>query len=85
MSEIPRNHLYAIYLFGDLATVMKTKRTAIWTSQKSVPSLNKWPRTIAITIGTSKKLIDFSRLIVCFRYKVFSFTSSAQFSNGSYY
>ena len=64
-----------------MATIMKTKRNAIWTNHKSVLLLNKWLKTITKTMTTAMKFIKFSRLIVYFHYN-FSFINSAQFGNG---
>ena len=53
-------------LLGDLATVIKTKKNAIWTNQNPVLLLNERPRTIARTKVTAEKFIQFSRLMVLF-------------------
>ena len=50
--------------FGNLGTAIKTKWNAVWTSQKSALLLNRWTRTIARTMATTKEFIKLSLLIL---------------------
>ena len=43
-------------ILRDLASVIKTKKNAIWTNQKSVLLLNEWSRITAKAMTTARKL-----------------------------
>ena len=71
-------------LLGDLVTVMKTKKNAVWTNQKSFLFLERVVKYNGKIMATTKNFITFSRLIVLFSLH-FWFKNSKQFGDSSNY